>query len=75
MKQVILLIVVLGAMLTAAVWGAWDIWFYEDAEIETGFHGTLALTLGSGASLIIGGGLMALVFVSARKGYDDDGGR
>jgi hypothetical protein len=76
MKQVLLLLITLGAMLAAAVWGAWDIWFYEDsAETEIGFHGTLALILGAGASLVIGGGLMVLVFISARRGYDDDAGR
>jgi hypothetical protein len=73
MKQILLLITVLGAMLVAAVWGAWDIWF-DSADAEIGFHGTLALFLGAGASLLIGGGLMALVFVSSRRGYDDDAG-
>jgi hypothetical protein len=34
-------------------------------------HGWIALTLGTLLSLAVGGGLMALVFYSARKGYDD----
>ncbi|MDG2284452.1 MAG: hypothetical protein P8N43_02835 [Alphaproteobacteria bacterium] len=71
MKQILLLFIVLGAMLAAAIWGAWDIWFHS-AEADIGFHGTLALILGAGASLVIGGGLMALVFISSRRGYDDD---
>ena len=71
MKQILLLIIVLGAMLVAAVWGAWDIWF-DNAEADIGFHGTFALFLGAGASLLIGSALMALVFLSSRQGYDDD---
>jgi hypothetical protein len=34
-------------------------------------HGWIALILGTLLSLALGGGLMALVFHSARKGYDD----
>jgi hypothetical protein len=34
-------------------------------------HGWIALGLGTFLSLAVGGGLMALVFYSARKGYDD----
>jgi hypothetical protein len=74
-KQLLLLIVVLGAMLVAAVWGAWDIWFHKGSDIDIGFHGTLAVILGAGASLVIGGGLMALIFFSSRRGYDDEVGR
>jgi hypothetical protein len=75
MKQILLLVVVLGAFLAAAIWGAADIWFREGTDADIGFHGGLALILGVGASVIVGGGLMALVFISARRGYDDDAGR
>ncbi|NWG54892.1 MAG: hypothetical protein HXY28_14350 [Hydrogenophilaceae bacterium] len=34
-------------------------------------HGWLALGLGAGLTLLLGVGLMTLVFFSARKGYDD----
>ena len=34
-------------------------------------HGYIALAAGVTLSLLVGGGLMALVFFSARKGYDD----
>ncbi len=34
-------------------------------------HGWIALGLGTALSLLLGGGLMALVFYSARTGYDD----
>lgn len=46
------------------------LWFsLEGVEIST--HGWIAMTAGIVLSLIIGGGLMALVFFSARRGYDD----
>jgi hypothetical protein len=73
-KQIILLIVALGCMLAAAIWGAAGIWS-DSADAEIGFHGTLALILGAVASLLVGGGLMALTFYSARRGYDDEAGR
>lgn len=74
MKQIILLIAVLGLMLAGALWGASNIWF-DSADAEIGFHGTLALILGGVASLLVGGGLMVLVFYSSRHGYDDEAGR
>jgi hypothetical protein len=69
-------------VLVAAVWVlllaaagsvALHLWF-EIGEVSLGFHGWLALGLGVGFSLILGVGLMMLVFHSARRGYDDAGG-
>ncbi len=49
-------------------------WMQIDAEMSS--HGITALLAGVGLSLVIGFGLMALVFYSSRHGYDDDvGGR
>lgn len=41
-----------------------------DASVLS-LHGWIALGLGTALTLLVGGGLMALVFYSARKGYDD----
>ena len=41
-----------------------------DASVLS-LHGWIALGLGTVLSLLLGGGVMALVFYSARKGYDD----
>lgn len=38
-------------------------------------HGIAALIAGAVLSLLVGGGLMALVFFSARRGYDDEAGK
>lgn len=36
-----------------------------------GAHGWIALTIGATLSLLVGGGLMALLFLSSRRGYDE----
>jgi hypothetical protein len=65
--KVFLLTVVLGGILAAVMFGVLTEW---DASAMS-VHGWIALTLGTLLSLALGGGLMALVFYSARKGYDD----
>lgn len=65
--KVFLLTLSLGGILAAVMFGALTNW---DASAMS-IHGWIALTLGTVLSLALGGGLMALVFHSARKGYDD----
>lgn len=65
--KVFLLTVTLGGILAAVMFGVLTGW---DASAMS-IHGWIALTLGTLLSLAVGGGLMALVFYSARKGYDD----
>ena len=50
--------------LVASMWSA-----IGDAEISAG--GWVALVLGVLVALGLGFGLMALVFISSRRGYDD----
>lgn len=40
-------------------------------SVSIGVHGWIALILGVIFSLAVGGGLMALVFISSRQGYDE----
>jgi hypothetical protein len=40
-------------------------------DVELSFHGYLAMALGGFFSLLLGGGLMALLFFSSRKGFDE----
>jgi hypothetical protein len=63
-----LAIVILGGLLGAAIWYAFYGWNLTDAVIDT--PGIIALILGVVFSTALGGGLMALVFWSNRKGYD-----
>jgi len=65
--KVFLLILSLGGLLAVVLFGTLTNW---DASAMS-MHGWIALGLGTFFSLVVGGGLMALVFYSARKGYDD----
>jgi hypothetical protein len=65
--KVFLLTMALGGMLAMVMFGVLTNW---DASCMSN-HGWIALGLGTFLSLAVGGGLMALVFYSARKGYDD----
>ena len=63
---VVVAVIALGAVLAlvASMWSA-----IGDAEISAG--GWVALVLGVLVALGLGFGLMALVFISSRRGYDD----
>ena len=66
----IVLAVALFAMLVAAGWHALTAWNGANgAPMPT--TGYVALTLGVVFSLIVGCGLMALLFYSSRHGYDE----
>ncbi len=67
--KTVLLIVALGAMLIASVWQLGPI--FSAYAHEMSIHGWIALAAGTILSLGLGGGLMALSFFSARRGYDD----
>jgi hypothetical protein len=65
-----LVIAALMALLVAAVWYAYGLWnALEAANMPTWMY--VAMGGGIVFSLIIGCGLMALVFYSNREGYDD----
>lgn len=70
MRTTILLAALLGLLALAGGAAAYIWWELRDVEMS--FHGTLALILGVVLSLIVGVGLMQLVFYSARHGHDDD---
>ncbi len=65
--KVFLLALALGGVLAAVMFGALTGW---DASAMS-MHGWIALSLGTFLSLAVGGGLMALVFYSARNGFDE----
>jgi hypothetical protein len=69
------IVVSLVALLALAVAGALHMWSSIGGPEADGSGlndaGTTALILGAIGSLILGGGLMALVFFSSRRGYDD----
>ena len=66
-----LIILALFVLLALAVW------FAASAFVHIGgdpipLYGYFAIAGGALVSLLVGGGLMALVFYSNRHGYDDD---
>jgi hypothetical protein len=63
------LILVLLALLAATLW--WAIYAWTSVDVEMSIHGYIAMILGIVFSLVIGCGLMALMFYSSRHGYDE----
>jgi len=66
----IALVVALLAILTAAGWFAAHAWVSIEGP-PMPVDGYVAMTLGIVFSLIVGCGLMALLFYSSRHGYDE----
>ncbi|CAM5340097.1 putative protein OS=Afipia felis OX=1035 GN=NCTC12722_01344 PE=4 SV=1 [Afipia felis] len=66
----ILVVLVLAALL--GVTGVWAVTVWNaSGDVAMGKHGWIALGLGTFFSLVIGCGLMALMFFSSRSGHDD----
>jgi hypothetical protein len=68
---VIALMVALLAILVASAWLAVRTWIATSAP-PMSTSGYVAMALGIVLSLVVGCGLMALVFYSSRYGYDDE---
>ena len=70
MRTVALTVIVLLSLLGAAV--AVSLWSWHELHaVEIGRHGLIALALGAVVTFVVGAGLMALVFFSSRRGYDE----
>ncbi len=72
-RPILLLVASLGAILVIAVVMAVDVWTGA-GDVEMSVHGYIAMGLGAVVTLLLGGGLMALVFFSSRRGYDEKAG-
>jgi len=75
-RKSVILVVVLVAMLVVAVGFSYHVWTSVGAGDDQGgeamsANGMAALILGGIGTLVLGGGLMALMFFSSRRGYDD----
>ena len=65
-----LIVIALMALLAASLWYAFGIWnALESADMPGWMY--VAMAGGVIFSLLVGGGLMGLVFYSSRAGYDD----
>lgn len=69
MKTILILLAFLAA-LAGAFYASYSVWNLT-GEAEMGGHGIAALILGIVFTFALGAGLMALVFYSNRKGYDE----
>jgi hypothetical protein len=69
-----LIIIALFVLLVLAIWFAGSAWVHLGGD-EIPLYGYFAIAGGVLVSLLVGGGLMALVFYSARHGYDDGANR
>ena len=63
------IIVLLGLLIVAIVIGFWA--WQQIGAVEIGTHGWIALVLGAVLTINVCAGLMALMFFSARRGYDE----
>lgn len=68
LSQLFLLMVLFSFLVFAIVWASMA-WTSEDVTMS--IHGWIALSLGTFFSLLIGCGLMALMFYSSRSGHDE----
>ena len=68
-RGTILAIAVLVGLLAWSVWTMIQMW--TSVEGGMGIHEWIALVLGVFFSCLVGFGLMALMFYSSRKGYDE----
>lgn len=64
-----LLVIILLGMLVAVGYLGYSAMAVEGGPIPT--EGYVALALGAGFSLVVGIGLMMLLFLSSRRGYDE----
>jgi hypothetical protein len=72
--RVLLVAVPLLALLALAIWFAATAWIHLGGD-EIPPYGYVAIAGGVLFSLLVGGGLMALVFYSSRHGYDEEANR
>jgi flagellar basal body-associated protein FliL len=67
--QFVLLAVLVAILIVTIVW-ATTVWTSSN-DVPMSKHGWIALGLGTLFSLVIGCGLMALMFFSSRSGHDE----
>jgi hypothetical protein len=56
-------------LLGLALWVAYRQWILVDVEVPA--WAWISMGFGALLSILVGGGLMALIFYSSRKGYDE----
>ena len=67
--QIVLIAVLVALLILTAIWAV-SVW-NDTGDVVMDKHGWIALGLGTFFSLLIGCGLMALMFFSSRSGHDE----
>ncbi len=67
--NILLLSVAAAAVLACVLYLAFG--YVQLPEVSMGMHGWIALGLGIVLSVIVGGGLSAILIISRRRGYDE----
>jgi hypothetical protein len=67
--EIAILVALVAILVGTLIWGA-SVW-NASSGVEMSKHGWIAMGLGTFFSLVIGCGLMALMFFSSRSGHDD----
>ena len=68
MKTTVLIGGLLAILILTIGWAIWE--WEQTANVSMSIHGYIAMIFGI-VSLLVGCGLMALMFYSSRHGYDD----
>jgi hypothetical protein len=66
---IVIISILLALLILTMVFGAWG--WNASKDVSMDVNGWIALALGTIFSLLIGCGLMALMFISSRYGYDE----
>ena len=64
-----IVIATLLGLFAAALWGGYEQWIHVVVSIPA--WGWVIMALGGGLSVLVGVGLMGLIFYSSRMGYDE----
>lgn len=67
--QIVLIAVLVALLILPVIWAV-SVW-NDTSDVVMDKHGWIALGLGTFFSLLIGCGLMALMFFSSRSGHDE----
>ena len=73
MKGIAVLLLSLFGLLAGATAFAWYVW-EQLGDVAISEHGYYAMALGITVALLLGAGLMWLVYFSHHRGYDDEAG-
>ena len=70
MKNIFLLIITASSALIIITVFAINLWL-QMSDVQISYNGLIAIFVGAFFTILLGAGLMSLVFFSARHGFDD----